>query len=168
MVLNDLSWQNVIEKWEKTVFEIDKVLRDRLFLLVIAAEKGWRVASDVAFFAKGDLADKNLAKAMKRDDKRKREEKAEKPVAKKKKPGFRGDYRPQFQYGGAPNYAQTWQSFLSAPPPPPPPLPPTGYPTSYGPRPETRSCINCNQKGHIIRNCPYKAAPSAALGAAPK
>lgn len=46
--------QRVLERWEKTLVEIDKVHRDRLFILIVAAEKGWKVAADVAFGMKGE------------------------------------------------------------------------------------------------------------------
>lgn len=36
------------------MIEVDKALRDRLYVLTVAAEKGWRVAGDLAFGMKGN------------------------------------------------------------------------------------------------------------------
>lgn len=52
---------------------MDKTCRDRLFILTIAAEKGWKVASEVAFAKTGNLADKELAKALKNAEKRRQD-----------------------------------------------------------------------------------------------
>lgn len=124
----------------------------------------------------GDLADKNLAKALKKEDKRKREAKDEKEKTRKKPQFSRGGYRPQpynafppmmgwpqFPFGNFPQVATPGQSvgpaFQNAPAP------------FYGPRPETRTCLNCRQVGHLAKNCPMKPAfpaPSAAAGAPPK
>jgi len=41
-----------VADWLKEVKEIDKLLRDRLFVLTVAAELGWHVASDMAFIIK--------------------------------------------------------------------------------------------------------------------
>jgi hypothetical protein len=46
--------QGMIEDWVDDVIEIDKIARDRLFVLTVAAERGWRVASDLAFAMKGN------------------------------------------------------------------------------------------------------------------
>ena len=43
----------MVKEWEDAVTEIDKTHRDRIFILTIAAEKGWRIASEVAFIKKG-------------------------------------------------------------------------------------------------------------------
>jgi hypothetical protein len=45
--------QDVIEKWVDDLTVIDKVLRDRLFVLTVAAQKGWKVAAELAFYMKG-------------------------------------------------------------------------------------------------------------------
>ncbi len=42
-----------VRTWEEKLMKVDKVIRDRLFILTIAAERGWRVATDVAFNMKG-------------------------------------------------------------------------------------------------------------------
>ena len=42
-----------IRTWEEKLMSVDKVIRDRLFILTIAAERGWRVATDVSFNMKG-------------------------------------------------------------------------------------------------------------------
>lgn len=42
-----------LKKWEENLLEMDKLTRERLFILTIAAEKGWKVASQVAFRKKG-------------------------------------------------------------------------------------------------------------------
>jgi len=36
--------------------------RERIFILTIAAEEGWKIASEVSFQKKGNAADKDLAK----------------------------------------------------------------------------------------------------------
>ncbi len=43
-----------VAEWEAKLYTVDKVMRDRLFILTIAAERGWRVATDVAFNMKGE------------------------------------------------------------------------------------------------------------------
>ncbi len=43
----------MVAEWETSMLEQDKVHRERLFILSIAAEKGWRIASEVAFIKKG-------------------------------------------------------------------------------------------------------------------
>ena len=124
----------------------------------------------------GDLADKNLQKALKSEDKRNKETKDEKSKL-KKKPGYQRvaprpatsfnafspmmGWQPQFQvpYGGFPPMHAAM------------PMAPAGAGNFYGPRPETRTCLNCRQAGHIARNCPSRPsfpAPSAAMGAPPK
>ncbi len=40
-------------EWEDLAKQSDQASRDRLFVLTIAAEKGWSIASDVAFRMKG-------------------------------------------------------------------------------------------------------------------
>lgn len=119
------------------------------------------------------MADKNLAKVMKKDEKRKQDSKEEKGKDKKRKMMPKGNmFRPQPQqpmgYGWpgqqammpyqAP-YPTGYQSY-------PPPMAMGAY--GYTPRPEARACLNCKQIGHIARFCPHRPAPSAALGAAPK
>ncbi len=42
-----------IKEWETLALEIDKVMRNRIFILIVAAERGWRVATDTAFNMKG-------------------------------------------------------------------------------------------------------------------
>jgi len=42
-----------VEDWIDKIKNVDKVLRDRLFILTVAAEEGWRVAGEVAFAKKG-------------------------------------------------------------------------------------------------------------------
>ncbi len=44
-----------LEEWEDTLHEMDSVFRERLFILTIAAEKGWKIAGDVAFRKKGNV-----------------------------------------------------------------------------------------------------------------
>lgn len=120
--------------------KIDKALRERLFILTVAAEEGWRVASEVAFSKRGNLADKDLAKALKNEKKRKAEE-TKKPKKKKFIP--RWNNQPQQM---AP-LSSEFVAAVTAPPPPPPPR-----------RVETRSCHYCGQVGHLYRNCPRGAA----------
>ncbi len=43
----------LVALWEQSMMEMDKVHRERLFILTIAFEKGWRIASEVAFIKKG-------------------------------------------------------------------------------------------------------------------
>jgi hypothetical protein len=105
------------------------------------------------------MADKNLVKVLKHDEKRKAEAKDEKEKEKRKKPntGVRPPmpFRPQQPY---PMYGwPTPQGYQ-------PQMPMTGY----APRPETRTCLNCKQVGHLARFCPQRPGPSAALGAPPK
>lgn len=45
--------EETIQEWEELIFEVDKVMRDRIFVLTVAAERGWRVASDMCFNMKG-------------------------------------------------------------------------------------------------------------------
>ncbi len=40
---------DMCEIWHDEMITLDKLLRDRLFILTIAAEGGWRIASEVAF-----------------------------------------------------------------------------------------------------------------------
>ncbi len=47
--------QDMIEKWVEDLTEVDKVLRDRLFVLTVAAQKGWKVATELAFYMKGRI-----------------------------------------------------------------------------------------------------------------
>lgn len=69
-----------------------------------------------------------------------------------------------------------WQNAFQygAFPTPQAPAAPPAAPTAgafFGPRPETRQCLNCRQYGHLARNCPMRPAlpaPSAAAGAPPK
>ncbi len=45
----------MVEEWYEDVEEIDKIMRDRLLILTVAAERGWKVASDLSFAMKGKL-----------------------------------------------------------------------------------------------------------------
>ena len=45
--------KDMAKDWEEALKEIDKVNRDRLFILTVAAEKGWVVAADLAFGMRG-------------------------------------------------------------------------------------------------------------------
>lgn len=145
----DVSVEDVKE-WLVEVKEIDKLLRDRLFVLTVAAELGWRVASDMASHKKGNSADKDLAKAVKKEEKRKREEKENKPKKKKNNfnQAFRQYHQPQQMY---PAYNPALAAAVALPPPPPPPL--------YQRWVETRACLGCSQVGHLLRNCP-RGGPS--------
>ncbi len=126
-------------------------------------------------FNSGDLADKNLAKALKKDEKRKREAKDDKDKG-KKKPAYRGPNR--FQAGGFSQpmgWANPYQFGYGQQMPPmmQPGMQHQAMPmqNNYMPRVETRTCLNCRQAGHIARNCPQRPqfpAASAAAGSAPK
>jgi len=54
---------------------LDNFHRERIYVLTIAAEEGWKTASDYVFNKTGNLADKDLAKALKKKEKRKKEAK---------------------------------------------------------------------------------------------
>jgi len=139
------------------IIAVDSVLRERLFILIIAAERGWRLASRVAFRKKGDYADKDLAKELREEEKRKRKnEDAEKP--RKKRAPYHGSYHqaPSFQH---PAPSSSTHGFPSRRP---------GNNNNAN-RPETRTCINCRQVGHLLRNCPtLNSYQGAAQGAAPR
>ncbi len=45
--------EEFLTKWEKKLLEIDTCTRERLFILTVAAEKGWKVANQLAFRKKG-------------------------------------------------------------------------------------------------------------------
>jgi hypothetical protein len=122
--------------------------------------------------ASGDLVDKNLVRALKKEDKRKNEGKeTEKKDKKKKGSSLRtasGLRAPQPAYGP---YA--WQGQYPMGPQAHYPvyqqqMPQYGAGMAYQPRAETRICSNCNKQGHLMRNCPLRPPPPAALGAAPK
>ncbi len=48
-----------MRQWEDELIEIDAAVRNRLYILTVAAEKGWRVAGDLAFGMKGNFAKRN-------------------------------------------------------------------------------------------------------------
>jgi hypothetical protein len=114
----------------------------------------------------GELADKVLARAVKKDDKRKAEKSKDKDKPKGKKPAYRipryPPYNPYGGYGGYGGYGQPqWPQQY-------PPMGQQGGGFGYGARPDPKACSFCKQPGHYFRNCPSRPAPSAALGAAPK
>ena len=43
----------MLQEWEDLMKESDKASRDRLFVLTVAAEKGWSVAADLAAGMRG-------------------------------------------------------------------------------------------------------------------
>jgi len=136
------------------IIAVDSVLRERLFILIIAAERGWRLASRVAFRKKGDYADKDLAKELREEEKRKRKnEDVEKP--RKKRAPYHGSYHqaPSFQHP-APSSSQGYANCRPG--------------NNNAPRPETRTCINCRQVGHLLRNCPTLNNYQGAAQGAPR
>jgi len=148
---------------------VDEVLRERLFILTIAAERGWRLASRVAFRKKGDYADKDLAKELKDEDRRKRKLEETDRQPRKKKPHYQyhrdhpapGYHPPVAAHNHG--YHSSTTTFASTAP--------QGYSNRKppNPRPETRTCINCRQVGHLLRNCPtLNSYQGAAQGAAPR
>lgn len=178
-----------VKSWDKQIRKLDELEKERIFILTIAAEEGWKTAAEVAFTKRGNDADKDLAKVgnpdkrskfflkknhnfkatpfslqvLKRKEKRKQDAKDE-PKAKAKKGGK--PFRPRPQHQGQP-----WmQPQMVQPPMMQPWQMMNPYPSFGGqgyPRQETRQCLNCRQYGHIARNCPSRNIP-AALGAAPK
>jgi hypothetical protein len=148
----------MLREWEDLLKEADKASRDRLFVLTTAAEKGWSVATDLAAGMRGDLANKNLARAIKKDDKKKLEKtkEKEKEKAKPKKSAFRGNYR----------YNPYYNPYAYGQPPPPPP--PAAAAATYGGRGVPKICSYCKAAGHYFRECPMRPAAPAALGAPPK
>lgn len=117
----------------------------------------------------GNLVDKTLVKALKKEEKRKGESKEPKEEKKKKKSSK--SFRPP----GPPGYGYGWQNPGMGFQYPPLAGPQAyqqypSYPQAMGyPRaPETRICTNCRQQGHLMRNCPHRPPPSSAIGAAPK
>jgi len=165
-----------LKRWRNELIKIDKIHRERILTLTVAAECGWKVAGDMAFIKKGtnplqdrgkksfprklitvliigDLTDKALAKALKLDRKRK-EEAPTSSKAKKKKGG-------SHSYGGNSHYGKSFSQPVAqfSPHVPPPPIG----------RQETRTCLGCRQVGHLMKNCPrINSGIPAALGAAPK
>jgi hypothetical protein len=110
------------------------------------------------------MADKDLAKVLEGEEKRKREaERQDKP---RKRPAFYN------RYGGGYGQVQPSHYYPPAvfqPPPPPPPLPiMQGQMGQFQPRQESRSCLFCRMPGHLIRNCPNRPPLPAAQGAPPK
>jgi len=127
------------------IIAVDDIFRERLFILTIAAERGWRLASRVAFRKKGDYADKDLAKELKEEERRKRKLEDTDRQAKKKKPNF-GNRDTSYRQNQPP------QASTSG-----------GYQRNAPQRVETRTCINCRQVGHLLRNCPsFNAQGNAA------
>ncbi len=47
-------FQDMLLQWEAIAKKSDQASRDRLLVLTMAAEKGWSVASDLAFRMKGN------------------------------------------------------------------------------------------------------------------
>lgn len=58
-----------VQEWEKVAKKMDDKFRERIFILTIAAEEGWKIASEVAFQKKGNEADKDLAKVSSQENK---------------------------------------------------------------------------------------------------
>jgi len=66
-------------------------------ITAVAAEEGWKVASEVSFYKKGNMADPELAKALK--NKKKREAEGAKEKKPKKKRNFgNGGFQFQSKY----------------------------------------------------------------------
>ena len=164
-----------LEQWEDLLHEMDKVFRDRMFILTIAAEKGWKIAGEVAFRKKGrilvsltfnlrpslrmflgNMSDKDLAKVMRDENKKRTSSDAgsSKPKKPHKKPG--GYYRQNQGHTWNQGYSQ-YPAAVFQPPPPPPPLPSAPYP--YQNR-DPRTCLICKQSGHLYRNCPNRQGPA--------
>jgi len=51
--------------WERQMKALDKLERDRIFTLTVAAEEGWKTAQDMNFNKKGNASNKDLAKVKK-------------------------------------------------------------------------------------------------------
>ncbi len=105
-----------------------------------------------------------LFRALKKEEKRKTDAKeSEKKEKKKKSPKTSHKQPPFYGYGWnnpgmgfQPGYAnqQGYNPYMQM----------GAYPRG----PETRTCTNCRQQGHLMRNCPHRPPPSAAVGVAPK
>jgi len=97
-----------------------------------------------------------LAKALKNEKKRKKDEDEKRPKRKR----FTGNRFRPYQLQNQPAPPQS----VGGGGPAAPQLPSTSY---QGRRIETRACLSCGQVGHLYRNCPRNNLP-AAQGAAPK
>lgn len=51
-----------VKSWDKQIRKLDELEKERIFILTIAAEEGWKTAAEVAFTKRGNDADKDLAK----------------------------------------------------------------------------------------------------------
>lgn len=62
-----------LKVWEKQMKKMDTLERERIYILTVAAEEGWKTASELSFSIKGNDADKHLAKVKnKLESKRRR------------------------------------------------------------------------------------------------
>ncbi len=59
--------EEIIEQWEEDVKEMDEIVRQRLFILTIAAEEGWQTATEVAFRKKGECEAQSRGNAFSKD-----------------------------------------------------------------------------------------------------
>lgn len=155
----------------------------RIYILTIAANEGWKVAADVSFSKKGNT-DKDLVKALKKKEKRKKDGKDEPKAKSKKTYSSKSSYKPRGQQNWGMNSMFNAMAMAMGQLPAMPSYGGGNYQRSkylqYFSRgkfmnlkdelftDETRQCMICRQVGHLARNCPQRGPVPAALGAPPK
>jgi len=49
-----------LKEWRDNLREVDKSMRERMLVMTVAAECGWKVASDMSFIKKGTKPSKSI------------------------------------------------------------------------------------------------------------
>jgi len=138
--------KDVIEMFDDLT-TVDSTMLDRLFIVQVAADDGWNMAKEVALYQSGKYANPHYQKAAEKKEKREKEAlkiaEASKTI---RKPHKAGGYHGQ-SFGG---YNQ--------------PMRRAGNHGGYS-GPSTGNavqCYNCQQFGHIARDCRNKPAAAGA------
>ena len=140
----------------------DKAFREKLLVLQMAKEKGWKAAEKLQRRLNGEYENPHVAKVMEEEEKQKEKDKKEREKERSKP----GPYRPRKSFPFRGNFRQMAPPMMMTGPgnfysqPSPQFHPYQGFsqfrPTRQQASDEDKTCHRCGQLGHLIKYCPMR------------